>query len=183
MPRRRVALLCAAAAAITAMALPAGAQAQGQGKKIMHDTARPGSVIPTASTAAADDPDAASRRWATRSTGRTATGARIPERSTSGHHRNHPKRTRGSSPPRTSGSYSAIVPRTPRETSQAASRHPGRSTAPEDALIGYLHNGGGIAGMHNMTDAAPLTVTWDWWDGGPNSVIGTTTRHSANRRR
>ena len=43
-PRRRVAMLCAAAAAVTAMALPAGAQAQlpGEGKKIMIYTGTTG---------------------------------------------------------------------------------------------------------------------------------------------
>jgi hypothetical protein len=42
-----------------------------------------------------------------------------------------------------------------------------------DAIIGYLQNGGGIAAMHNMTDASAGRVTWDWWDGGNNSVVGT----------
>ena len=41
-PRRRVALLCAAAAAITAMALPSAAQAQGQGKRVMIYTGTTG---------------------------------------------------------------------------------------------------------------------------------------------
>jgi hypothetical protein len=41
-----------------------------------------------------------------------------------------------------------------------------------DALIGYLQNGGGIAAMHNATDAGAGQSVWDWWDGGPNSVVG-----------
>ena len=44
----------------------------------------------------------------------------------------------------------------------------------KDALIAYLQNGGGIAAMHNATDAGAHESVWDWWDGGPNSVIGTT---------
>jgi hypothetical protein len=43
----------------------------------------------------------------------------------------------------------------------------------QDAIIGYLQNGGGIAAMHNATDASAGRVTWDWWDGGNNSVVGT----------
>jgi hypothetical protein len=44
----------------------------------------------------------------------------------------------------------------------------------KDALVGYLQNGGGIAAIHNMTDAAAGGSAWDWWDGSPNSVMGTT---------
>jgi plastocyanin len=52
--------------------------------------------------------------------------------------------------------------------------------AQQDAIIDFVQNGGGIAAVHNMTDAGAGTVTWDWWDGGPNSVVGSTmTGHAA----
>ncbi len=46
--------------------------------------------------------------------------------------------------------------------------------AQKNALIGYLQDGGGIASIHNATDAGAGRSVWDWWDGSPNSVIGTT---------
>ncbi|MEV7808718.1 ThuA domain-containing protein [Microbispora sp. NPDC088329] len=51
--------------------------------------------------------------------------------------------------------------------------------AQRDALIRFTQNRGGIAAVHNMTDAGAGASVWDWWDGGPDSVIGTTmTAHS-----
>jgi plastocyanin len=44
----------------------------------------------------------------------------------------------------------------------------------KDAVIRYLQNGGGIAAVHNSTDMGAGQSVWDWWDGGQNSVIGTT---------
>ena len=44
----------------------------------------------------------------------------------------------------------------------------------KDALIRYLQHGGGIAAVHNSTDMGAGKSVWDWWDGGQNSVIGTT---------
>ncbi|MDA0138859.1 ThuA domain-containing protein [Solirubrobacter deserti] len=53
--------------------------------------------------------------------------------------------------------------------------------AQKNALIGFVQNGGGIASIHNATDAGAGKSVWDWWDGGPNSVIGTTMPgHSRN---
>ncbi len=53
--------------------------------------------------------------------------------------------------------------------------------AQKDALIGFVQNGGGIAAIHNATDAGAGKSVWDWWDGNPNSVVGTTMPgHSAN---
>ena len=46
--------------------------------------------------------------------------------------------------------------------------------AQKNAMIGYLQNGGGIAAIHNATDAGAGSSAWDWWDGGNNSVVGTT---------
>jgi plastocyanin len=46
--------------------------------------------------------------------------------------------------------------------------------AERDALIRYVQKGGGIAAVHNSTDMGAGQTVWDWWDGGPNSVIGTT---------
>ena len=39
--------------------------------------------------------------------------------------------------------------------------------AQKEALIGYVQNGGGIAAMHNATDAGAGRSVWDWWDGSP----------------
>ncbi|MDA0185381.1 ThuA domain-containing protein [Solirubrobacter phytolaccae] len=44
----------------------------------------------------------------------------------------------------------------------------------KDAIIGFVQNGGGIASIHNATDAGAGRSVWDWWDGSPNSMIGTT---------
>jgi plastocyanin len=43
-----------------------------------------------------------------------------------------------------------------------------------DALIRYVQDGGGIAAVHNSTDMGAGQPVWDWWDGAPDSVIGTT---------
>ena len=43
-----------------------------------------------------------------------------------------------------------------------------------DAIIRYVQNGGGIAAVHNSTDMGAGQSVWDWWDGGQNSMIGTT---------
>jgi plastocyanin len=40
------------------------------------------------------------------------------------------------------------------------------------AIIRYVQGGGGIAANHNATDMAAGQVSWDWWDGGPNSAVG-----------
>src|SRR3954471_5773249 len=44
----------------------------------------------------------------------------------------------------------------------------------KNAIIKYVQNGGGIAAIHNATDAGAAQSVWDWWDGGANSVVGTT---------
>ncbi|HWK27987.1 MAG TPA: ThuA domain-containing protein, partial [Solirubrobacter sp.] len=44
----------------------------------------------------------------------------------------------------------------------------------KDAIISYVQNGGGIAVIHNASDAGAGKSVWDWWDGSPNSVVGTT---------
>jgi len=46
--------------------------------------------------------------------------------------------------------------------------------AQREAVIRYLQDGGGIAAVHNSTDMGAGRSVWDWWDGGPESVIGTT---------
>jgi Trehalose utilisation len=47
------------------------------------------------------------------------------------------------------------------------------------AIIRYVQMGGGIAANHNATDMAAGRVSWDWWDGGENSVVGTLMRGHA----
>jgi PKD repeat protein len=41
------------------------------------------------------------------------------------------------------------------------------------AIIRYVQAGGGIAAVHNATDMGTGGLTWDWWDGGVNSAVGT----------
>jgi len=40
------------------------------------------------------------------------------------------------------------------------------------AIIRFVQQGGGIAANHNATDMAAGAVSWDWWDGGANSAVG-----------
>ena len=47
------------------------------------------------------------------------------------------------------------------------------------AIIKYVQHGGGIAANHNATDMGAGTVSWDWWDGGEQSVVGTLMRGHA----
>jgi regulation of enolase protein 1 (concanavalin A-like superfamily)/plastocyanin len=43
------------------------------------------------------------------------------------------------------------------------------------AIISYVQNGGGIAGVHNATDMGTGQTTWDWWDANnANSAVGST---------
>jgi Trehalose utilisation len=51
------------------------------------------------------------------------------------------------------------------------------------AIIRYVQKGGGIAANHNATDMAAGLVSWDWWDGGENSVVGTLMRGHARTDR
>jgi glucose/arabinose dehydrogenase/type 1 glutamine amidotransferase len=47
------------------------------------------------------------------------------------------------------------------------------SEAQRDAIEGFVEAGGGIAANHNATDMAAGEVSWEWWDGGTNSAVGT----------
>jgi trehalose utilization protein len=47
------------------------------------------------------------------------------------------------------------------------------------AIIRFVQRGGGIAANHNATDMGAGVVTWDWWDGGQQSVVGTLMRGHA----
>jgi Trehalose utilisation len=47
------------------------------------------------------------------------------------------------------------------------------------AIIRYVQHGGGIAANHNATDMGAGVVSWDWWDGGEHSVVGTLMRGHA----
>ena len=67
--------------------------------------------------------------------------------------------------------------------SWAGGQRPGPllNDAQKSAVISFVQNGGGIAAVHNSTDMGAGTSVWDWWDGGPNSVVGSTMPgHSAN---
>jgi plastocyanin len=41
------------------------------------------------------------------------------------------------------------------------------------AIIRFVQAGGGIAANHNATDMGAGQVSWDWWDGGEQSAVGT----------
>lgn len=45
--------------------------------------------------------------------------------------------------------------------------------AQRDAIVRFVQNGGGIAGNHNATDMGAGQQTWNWWDGAPDSAVGT----------
>jgi PKD repeat protein/plastocyanin len=45
--------------------------------------------------------------------------------------------------------------------------------AQREAIIGFVQNGGGIAANHNATDMGAGQVSWNWWDGGNDSAVGT----------
>jgi hypothetical protein len=51
------------------------------------------------------------------------------------------------------------------------------------AIIRYTQNGGGIAANHNATDMGAGVMSWDWWDGGEQSVVGTLMRGHARTDR
>ena len=46
-----------------------------------------------------------------------------------------------------------------------------------------MQRNGGIAANHNATDMGAGRVSWDWWDGGENSVVGTLMRGHARTDR
>ena len=58
--------------------------------------------------------------------------------------------------------------------SWAGGNRPGPLWAPEQraAIIRFVQNGGGIAANHNATDMGAGVVSWDWWDGGNDSAVG-----------
>lgn len=41
------------------------------------------------------------------------------------------------------------------------------------AIRGFVNAGGGIAANHNAVDMGAGVTTWDWWDGGKDSAVGT----------
>jgi glucose/arabinose dehydrogenase/type 1 glutamine amidotransferase len=41
------------------------------------------------------------------------------------------------------------------------------------AIRGFVNAGGGIAANHNAVDMGAGVTTWDWWDGGAGSAVGT----------
>jgi hypothetical protein len=47
------------------------------------------------------------------------------------------------------------------------------------AIIRFVQKGGGIAANHNATDMGAGVVSWDWWDGGQESVVGSLMRGHA----
>ncbi len=51
------------------------------------------------------------------------------------------------------------------------------------AIIQYVQLGGGVAANHNATDMGAGVVSWDWWDGGEQSVVGTLMRGHARTDR
>ena len=56
------------------------------------------------------------------------------------------------------------------------------STDPQkNAIIKFVQNGGGIAAIHNATDAGAGQSIWDWWDGG--AELRRRHDHARSRRR
>ena len=51
------------------------------------------------------------------------------------------------------------------------------------AIIRWVQAGGGIAANHNATDMGAGVVSWNWWDGGPDSAVGSLMKgHAASSR-
>ncbi len=49
------------------------------------------------------------------------------------------------------------------------------------AIIQFVQQGGGVVANHNATDMGAGVVSWDWWDGGNESVVGSLMRgHAAS---
>src|SRR5687768_388799 len=55
--------------------------------------------------------------------------------------------------------------------------------AQRKAIIRFVQRRGGIAANHNATDMGAGVVSWDWWDGGEQSVVGTLMRGHARTDR
>lgn len=47
------------------------------------------------------------------------------------------------------------------------------NAAEREAIRGFVNAGGGITANHNATDMGAGQTTWDWWDGGRDSAVGT----------
>jgi plastocyanin/glucose/arabinose dehydrogenase len=78
--------------------------------------------------------------------------------------------------------YDAILLLNASDYFSGAGGTPGQlwNASEEAAIIDFVQNGGGVAAVHNMVDAGAGQTTWDWWDGGPNSVVGSImTGHAA----
>ncbi len=53
--------------------------------------------------------------------------------------------------------------------------------AQRQAIIQFVQQGGGVVANHNATDMGAGVVSWDWWDGGNESVVGSLMRgHAAS---
>ena len=69
--------------------------------------------------------------------------------------------------------YDAILLLNTSASGPAAGARPALDQAQRDAIIRFVQKGGGIAANHNATDMGAGIVSWDWWDGGNDSAVGT----------
>jgi hypothetical protein len=165
-PGRRAFLLGMLFALVTALALPSFAAAQGDGKRILLYTGTTGfrhtdainngrPVVQTALQTAGYTVD-----WED-CTNNGATPAAT--------NCNHPDKNARIFTDANLARYDAIL------LLNASAGPPGPLWADDQkaAIMKYVQNGGGIAGVHNATDMGTQQQTWDWWDGNsPNSAVG-----------
>ena len=163
-PGRRAILLCVALAVTVACALPSVASAQGQGKRIMLYTGTTGFRHTDGINGGRPiDPDASSRRSATRSTGRTATnlGTGRPPTATTR------TRTRAIFTAENLARYDAIV--FLNMSWAFAGRQPAGPAAPAAAegraSSATCRTAAASPRCTTRPTPAPASVTWDWWDG------------------
>ena len=159
----RAALVCAA---LGALALPSAAQAQGQGKRVMLYTGTTG--LPSHGRHQQRPAGHPEQARSARIHGRLG-GLQPPRRRGAGNCNNADKNPRIFTDANLAR-YDAVVMLN-MSWKFAGGNLPGPLLeAPQkDAIIKYVQNGGGIAAIHNATDAGAGQSIWDWWDGGPNS--------------
>jgi hypothetical protein len=170
-PRRRPILLGAVAALMVGLALPSIATAQGEGKRILIYTGTTG----FRHTDGINNGRPVIQNRLTQENGYTVDWEDCNGLGTGTNNCNHADKNPRIFTPENLARYDAVVFLNS-SWAFAGGNLPGPllQDPQKNALISYVQNGGGIAAIHNMTDASAGVVSWDWWDGAVNSVIGTT---------
>jgi hypothetical protein len=176
-PERRVILLAGLVAMLAALALPSLAAAQGQGKSILMYTGTTGYRHADGIQGAVDvlGPKL-------RALGYTVDREDCVDNGGGANNCDNPEKNPRIFSDANLAKYDAVVFAN-MSWKWAGGNKPGPllREGEQNAIIKYVQNGGGIAAIHNATDAGAAQSVWDWWDGGPNSMVGSTMPgHSAN---